>query len=50
MVIGYGLLVMGSCVPSCVPLVASVTRRDAERGSKRPLAERWVIDPSPFTI
>ena len=30
----------GSCVPSCVPLVASVTRRDAERGSKRPLAER----------
>ena len=39
---GYWLWVMGYCVPSCVPLVASVTRRDAERGSKRPLAERLV--------
>ncbi len=38
------LVLNGSCVPSCVPLVASVTRRDAERGSKRPLAERLVIE------
>ena len=37
-------MVIGSCVPSCVPLVASVTRRDAERGSKRPSAERVVIE------
>ena len=31
----HGFRFLDSCVPSCVPLVASVTRRDAERGSKR---------------
>ena len=44
---------INSCVPSCVPFllwqankferVASVTRRDAERGGKRPKVERLSV-------